>query len=416
MSRIASSHLTTTSATGPASSRAILVRTRSTRLLRRGVPKSRRAQISSQDGVETTTRVALEPTAHTGAVLALAVIPPDPATDRPLLVMSTSMDGTAATWRIHEDGTIDANDEDGAIVLVERLEPSDGSTPWWCVDTADDGSTVYVGTHARDARALRFDGRRIVQPPRRRRRRDDPLNGAGRIENHTGWVRALARLNEGDTLWGFSTACNYVRVWRDVGDGVLVDANELNIFTGDILALRATSSGKNRLFAGVADGTVRGWDVQPAGDANKPPTISPLHPDDLTPASSHPGRVASLVTVGGDEFLVSGCHGGVMRSWDVADLTPRGRVVDAHGPNGSKVRCIVNARGGDAVDCYSGGDDGWVRAWAVDAGSGEIGEVADRSFRAVDEGSGGVRAIADLRGGSLVVGDDRGVLSAWRAA
>ena len=105
-----------------------------------------------------------------------------------------------------------------------------------------------------------------------------------------------------------------------------------------------------------------------------------------------------------------------MRSWDVADLTPRGRVVDAHGPNGSKVRCIVNARGGDAVDCYSGGDDGWVRAWAVDAGSGEIGEVVDRSFRAVDEGSGGVRAIAHLRGGSLVVGDDRGVLSAWRAA
>ena len=66
--------------------------------------------------------------------------------------------------------------------------------------------------------------------------------------------------------------------------------------------------------------------------------------------------------------------------------------------------------------CYSGGDDGWVRAWAVDAGSGEIREVADRSFRAVDEGSGGVRAIAHLRGGPLVVGDDRGVLSAWRAA
>lgn len=70
----------------------------------------------------TPTRVTLERDAHAGAVLALATIPPNAATGRPLLVVSTSMDGTAATW------TLDPSS--GALAPRERLAPADGSAPW----------------------------------------------------------------------------------------------------------------------------------------------------------------------------------------------------------------------------------------------------------------------------------------------
>ena len=79
------------------------------------------------------------------------------------------------------------------------------------------------------------------------------------------------------------------------------------------------------------------------------------------------------------------------------------------------------------MDFYSGGDDGWVRAWSVDGSTGTIRSVDDASFLvSLDDGAGvgpvthrpaAVRAIAEVPGGGLlVVGDDRGVLSTWRVA
>ena len=424
----------------------------------------------------TPTRVTLERNAHAGAVLALATIPPDAATGRPLLVVSTSLDGTAATW------TLDPSS--GALAPRERLAPTDGSAPWWCVVPAGDGDAVYVGTHARDARAV--DARRIVASSHHG---PDVSRHPTRVSNHTGWVRAIAVLrrddeddeddeDEDDGGWGFSAACNVVRAWRDVRDGNLSDAGGAREFTGDILAL-ATSSG--RLFCGVADGTVRGWNVRAGGgrgiesrrgragregrvamfplrrpdDASNdgggdeqtelhPARRTELHPTrrtELHPARDHPGRVAALVAVGHprERFVVSGCHGGTLRSWTASNLSPRGTVRDAHGPNGAKVRCAAAASGfrsegrkgggggGGGVDFYSGGDDGWVRAWAVDGTTGEIRSVDDASFLvSSDDGAevgpvthrpAGVRAIAEVPGGGvLVVGDDRGVLSTWRVA
>lgn len=408
--------------------------------------------------------MTLECDAHAGAVLALATIPPDAATGRPLLVVSTSMDGTAATW------TLDPSS--GAMAPRERLAPADGSAPWWCVVSAGDGDAVYVGTHARDARAV--DARRIVAE----HHPSDASRRKSRVSNHTGWVRAVAVLPRDDDdryddeedvgpLWGFSAACNVVRAWRDIGDGNLSDvpSGDVQIFTGDILAL-ATTSG--RLFCGVADGTVRGWSVRICGGgrgiesqrgreregaAGGPVAMSPLRrPDDQSPEQTelhpahprdHPGRVAALVAVGrtprDERFVVSGCHGGMLRSWSTSDLAPRGSVQDAHGPNGAKVRCLfacsIGFRSGDGgsvgdggvggVDFYSGGDDGWVRAWSVDGSTGTIRSVDDASFLVSSEdGAGvgpashrpaGVRAIAEVPGGGvLVVGDDRGVLSTWR--
>ena len=129
--------------------------------------------------------MTLERDAHVGAVLALATIPPDAATGRPLLVVSTSMDGTAATW------TLDPSS--GAMAPRERLAPADGSAPWWCVVPSGDGDAVYVGTHARDARAV--DARRIVD---HEHHPSDASRRKSRVSNHTGWVRAVAVLPRDD--------------------------------------------------------------------------------------------------------------------------------------------------------------------------------------------------------------------------
>ena len=433
--------------------------------------RGRRVHASAEETPTPTrpTRVTLERDAHAGAVLALATIPPDAATGRPLLVVSTSMDGTAATW------TLDPSS--GAMAPRERLAPADGSAPWWCVVPSGDGDAVYVGTHARDARAV--DARRIVD---HEHHPSDASRRKSRVSNHTGWVRAVAVLprdddeededdeedDRYDDRYGFSAACNVVRAWRDVGDGNLSDvqSGDVQIFTGDILALAATSG---RLFCGVADGTVRGWSVRICGGgrgiesqrgpgregaAGGPVAMSPLRrPDDQSPEQTelnpahtrdHPGRVAALVAVGrtprDERFVVSGCHGGMLRSWSTSDLAPRGSVQDAHGANGVKVRCLfacsIGFRSGDGgsvgdggvggVDFYSGGDDGWVRAWSVDGSTGTIRSVDDASFLVskMEDGAGvdpasrrpaGVRAIAEVPGGgTLVVGDDRGVLSTWR--
>lgn len=454
--------------------------------------------------------MTLERDAHAGAVLALATIPPDAATGRPLLVVSTSMDGTVATW------TLDPSS--GAMAPREKLAPADGSAPWWCVVPAGDGDAVYVGTHARDARAV--DARRIAAEHEHRREDAD----RSRVSNHTGWVRAVAVLpgfgfsdddekdvgkDVGDDVgedvgggWGFSAACNVVRAWRvdevetgreeasgtcsDTSDARptsvrhLSDAGVAREFTGDILALASTPG---RLFCGVADGTVRGWSVRVGGgtvaSAGRegpvnagPVAMSPLRrPDDAANDASggerrtelprrgrdHPGRVAALVAVGAPPprrgsasasasarrwFVVSGCHGGTLRSWAASDLAPLGVAHDAHGPWGAKVRCAVAASGfrsegwkggggggdggGGGVDFYSGGDDGWVRAWAVDGTTGEIRPVAHASFRATEEDGAGVgpvthrpgqvRAIAEVTGDFrvLIVGDHRGSLSTWR--
>ena len=190
MSRIAASSLATTSATRRVPSRGARTRPRA-RLARlptssssaTGVPeRGRRVHASSEETptTPTPTRVTLERDAHAGAVLALATIPPDAATGRPLLVVSTSMDGTVATW------TLDPSS--GAMAPRERLAPADGSAPWWCVVPSGDGDAVYVGTHARDARAV--DARRIVD------HEHHPSGSAdrSRVSNHTGWVRAVAVL------------------------------------------------------------------------------------------------------------------------------------------------------------------------------------------------------------------------------
>lgn len=283
--------------------------------------------------------------------------------------------------------------------------------------------------------------------------------------------------------WRFSAACNYVRVWDDVyddGEAYALDVSSTNIFTGDILALAAGSwrceDGKKeekkdeeeegeglmgkqsakedeeagvdgsirrqhirRLFCGVADGTVRGWDLRHIS-GGQPPALTPL---DAAPA--HAGRVSALLLC--PPWLVSGCHGGTLRCHSALDLSPpppppspspspslsmgkqsgqraaAGRVEDAHA---GKVQALCLGPGGLV---YSGGDDGWVRAWSLDPEKGTLasagrfnilgGDDYGQTVRGGGDDSPGVRALCGLRRGGgggcvgLVAGDSGGGLTMW---
>ena len=176
--------------------------------------------------------------------------------------------------------------------------------------------------------------------------------------------------------------------------------------------------------------------------ARRPDDQSPEQTE-LNPATTDHSRAVAAARRRGRprerRFVVSGCHGGMLRSWSTSDLAPRGSVQDAHGANGVKVRCLfacsIGFRSGDGgsvgdggvggVDFYSGGDDGWVRAWSVDGSTGTIRSVDDASFLVskMEDGAGVDPAHRRAKcgqsrrspvGGVLVVGDDRGVLSTWR--
>jgi WD40 repeat protein len=277
--------------------------------------------------------VARVPDAHAGAVLALAAVEdPDPDAPFPWFV-STSIDGTIATWHVEEEVTearpdasvvSDEKSDDGVrvknenekekekkYVLVRDACFGDDDAPWWCLSI--DEEWLYAGTHTRNVRVrLAVDSEL------------DPLPGG--IGDHTGWVRALASLpktekelfdNESRVVrfgdkWRFSAACNVVRVWQDSlefeeedanaeddadaedargrflskNTSALVDVAATKIFTGDILCLAsAVSHGSSSLFApaneherqplerflvaGVADGTVRGWRVLEAEEGKR---------------------------------------------------------------------------------------------------------------------------------------------------
>ena len=308
-----------------------------------------------------------------------------------------------------------------------------------------------------------------------------PMEGS--VENHTGWVRALAAVRKtpgemdgwekdsdekrheqgnpgGGSMWRFSAACNYVRVWDDQFEedeegGCVRDVLSVKIFTGDILALaagslpedgdRSQSAGERqplrRLFCGVADGTVRGWDVAQADSplaASRAPDLTPLP----SAVSAHDARVAALVLR--PPWLISGCLGGTLHVHDAVDLSAPGAAAreGRDGPNTcgtaaheGAVRALCVGPGGLV---YSGGDDGWIRAWRLDEASGRLAPAGQwrnpsekpRGAEGEDDGregelgrggkSAGVRALCALFAADrdeecvgMVAGDGGGGLTLW---
>ena len=347
--------------------------------------------------------IARRPDAHSGAVLALAAVDPIHPDALPTLV-SSSMDRTVATWHlepdeddVHEEAHDDDGESlDGSLARVRfrrdvQFGPDDA--PWWCLDVDED--YLYAGTHARTVVA------RVAADPDL-----PPLPGA--VEDHTGWVRALASApktsreiaadpDAGDR-WRFSAACNVIRVWHDVfrdeedesspsdededeGEdatdsdagsetSALEDVGSASIFTGDVLSL---ASSRGRLFAGVADGTVRGWtlenitkislsdtvdDRRPTGGATRTPTLAAMA---ASPAMD--GRVSALHATRDGRWVVAGDASGALAVFPASDLSDNSevstRVRDAHR---GRVRALCEGPGGTVC---SAGEDGVLRAWRV---------------------------------------------------
>lgn len=270
------------------------------------------------------TLVTRVPNAHGGAVLALAAVEdPDPDSHFPSFV-STSIDGTIATWHVEEDGDVEVSDEcksPGAspknkqYKLVRSSQFGDDDAPWWCLQVDDDW--MYYGTHTRKVRVRLAVDSELEKLP-------------GCIENHTGWVRAMAKVKKtqnelsegndtsndspngtppppttGDT-WRFSAACNVVRVWQDSfgfdeddlvetdesyeddddddsNTSAIIDVNTTSIFTGDILCMTGVevscdTQNERFLLVGVTDGTVRGWHVDEnvRGKKHTAPVMRPI--------------------------------------------------------------------------------------------------------------------------------------------
>jgi WD40 repeat protein len=348
--------------------------------------------------------IARRPDAHSGAVLALAAVDPIDPDALPTLV-SSSMDRTVAAWHLEpdDDDVHEEEEDDGSLDgSIDRVRfhrdvqfgPDDA--PWWCLDVDDD--YLYAGTHARTVVA------RVAADPDL-----PPLPGA--VEDHTGWVRALASApktsreiaadpDAGDR-WRFSAACNVIRVWHDVfrdeeyesspsGEdededatasesdsetSALEDAGSASIFTGDVLSL---ASSRGRLFAGVAYGTVRGWtlesipeislsdtvdDRRPTGRATRTPTLAAMA---ASPTMN--GRVSALHATRDGRWVVAGDASGALAVFPASDLsdTPEvsTRLRDAHR---GRVRALCEGPRGTVC---SAGEDGVLRAWRVGAGVG----------------------------------------------
>ena len=357
--------------------------------------------------------IARRPDAHSGAVLALAAVDPIHPDALPTLV-SSSMDRTVATWHlepddddVHEEEEEDDGESlDGSLDRVRfrrdvQFGPDDA--PWWCLDVDED--YLYAGTHARTVVA------RVAADPDL-----PPLPGA--VENHTGWVRALASApktsreiaadpDAGDR-WRFSAACNVIRVWHDVfrdeedesspsdvdvdvdvdedatasesesdsesGSGsetsALEDVGSASIFTGDVLSL---ASSRGRLFAGVADGTVRGWTLENIPEISLSDTVDDRRPTcratrtpTLAAMAASPtmdGRVSALHATRDGRWVVAGDASGALAVFPASDLSDNSEVsTRIRAAHRGRVRALCEGPGGTVC---SAGEDGVLRAWRV---------------------------------------------------
>ena len=153
------------------------------------------------------------------------------------------------------------------------------------------------------------------------------------------------------------------------------------------------ASSRGRLFAGVADGTVRGWtlseniseisssdvvsDVRPAARrARASPT---LVSDAPTASPTMDGRVSALHATRDGRWVVAGDASGALAVFPASTLSDTSdasaRVRDAHE---GRVRALCEGPGGTVC---SAGEDGKIRAWRID-GSKQTVHDGSKSTRA----------------------------------
>jgi WD40 repeat protein len=407
--------------------------------------------------------VARVQNAHGGAVLALASVGnPDPNDSVFPNFVTSSIDGTVATWHVEEE--VGDESKSSKHAFVRDAQFGDDDAPWWCLEVDDDW--LYYGTHTRKVRARIAVDADLEKLP-------------GSIKNHTGWVRAMARVGKtaneilvNDTsvgdAWRFSAACGVVRVWQDSfefdedaegevddeedddTDSALVDVASVKIFTGDILCLAGfevkddsfDEPPKRYLFAGVTDGTVRGWHVEEnvAGKEHTAPVMRAISQAASGREESYSvdlsgGRVTALHYAGDvthdslrdshnnavKHKVVVGCRDGTVGLVDARDLSVSGRVL-AHAGNGTDAAGVAALCAGPNGAICSVGVDGQVKLWRTEQGEHESDDlrlVRCGGVSQSEETVSGRSACAVSRNGDVVgvlVGDESGGVSLYCAA
>jgi len=281
-------------------------------------------------------------------------------------LVTASLDTTVAYWSLHQtelhESRLDSFRVSSYYPVLSLTMDS---------DRAKDGSiSVYCG-RAKANDILCWD-----HPP------NAGFNPVVILSDQTSWVRSLASTGR----WMFSAVGETLRQW-DLSWARPRHLRDVKIFKGNILCL---TSGKDRIFAGLSDGSIQAWKIAKTGD--------------LIFAGSckgHKDRVNALAW-DGKGVLYSASNDGSIKTWSGVNLKPIGRCRNAHG--GNRINCL--ALGADGV-LYSGAEDqGLIKRW-----NGKLLSSCQEPLLCHKHP---IRVLKFGKMNSLISGDSKGVISIWR--
>lgn len=282
--------------------------------------------------------------------------------------LTASLDKTMKLWRVNygECGM------PGAVAEVVKLVPS-GSPIFSFVkdgwNVLANRKQVFCGSMGREVLAW--------EPG------DAAVQETVVLDGHCGWVRALAKHKN----WLFSASCSVLRQY-DMTRAIPSLVREVTLDKGDILSLAV---GGERVFAAVADGSIRSWSIGKNGELTEAAGRERAHKDRVTAVRYACG------------FLFSASHDGAVKMWDSSGSSSGLELVceveKAHA--GEKVTCMAAAYNGWL---FTGGDDKLIRRWSLaDLTPGEPLYCHNHSIRTLNAGK------SEL----LVSGDAGGEVAVW---
>jgi WD40 repeat protein len=266
------------------------------------------------------------------------------------------------------------------IIGGERGSDERARGPFWCsAALGEAGGVVAFGSSGNHLVCADVDGDGVMT-----RRCDGDALGP-----HTGYVRSVVYSRA--LRRAYSCACNFIPcwIWDDATQSLLStpEREHLKLFTGDVLKLCVFDD--RVVFAGVADGTVRAFDVS-----------RPREPKDLgtlgDARANERGRVVALA-VCGDTFIVSGSHDGRVEVHDAMDV--RSPALARLDIPGGKIHAVARLESHVLV----AGDFG-VKILAFNANDSTL-AIIDDAFAGITTSA---RAVAVVDESSVLVGDALG--------
>jgi len=299
--------------------------------------------------------------AHSKAVTAAVVVLDEELQQR---IVTSSLDRSLAYWRLHQNG-LDSNKLETARIPCGRpvLSIADDT------DRAKGTNSVYCAQMGGDNDIVSWD------PPK------SGFNPRVVLGPHGGWVRDLQSYGR----WMFSCDCNTLRQW-DLSWMNPRHMRDVSLYKGDILSIAV---GDDKVFVGVADGTIHAWNIKENGELKHSSTIK-----------AHEGRVNAIAW--DDGVLYSAGNDGNLKSWKGDTLESIAIFNKAH--EGKKINCLVV--GPDSV-VYTGAEgEGLIRRWN--------GKRLYPCQRPLFCHHASVRVLNFGSNNALVSGDSNGVVSIWK--